>query len=206
MVPAMSLEFWVTSLVITATPGTGVLYTVSTGIARGRSASVAAAVGCTLGIVPHLAAAIFGAAALLRASGVAFDVLKYAGVAYLLYMAWRTIRETGELAVGETAARSPLRIISSAVLINLLNPKLTLFFFAFLPQFVDTHRSGATLQMLEMGGFFMAMTLAIFVVYGLLASAVRDRVLSRPRVTTWLRRVFAGSFVALSARLVVTER
>ena len=206
MVPAMSLEFWVTSLVITVTPGTGVLYTVSTGIARGRKASLAAAFGCTLGIVPHLTAAVVGAAALLRASGVAFDVLKYAGVAYLLYMAWRTLRETGDLATAASAPRSPLRIISSAVLINLLNPKLTLFFFAFLPQFVDPRRSGATWQMLELGGFFMALTLAIFVVYGLLASAVRDKVLSRPRFTRWVRRVFAGSFAALGARLILTDR
>ena len=202
----MSLEFWLTSLVITVTPGPGVLYTVSTGIARGRNASVAAAVGCTLGIVPHLAAAIFGAAALLRASGIAFEVLKYAGVAYLLYMAWRTLRETGELAVTGSAPRSPLRIISSAVLLNLLNPKLTLFFFAFLPQFVDPHQTGATWQMLELGVLFMAITLVIFVLYGLLAAAVRDKVLSRPRFTTWLRRVFAGSFAALGAKLVLTDR
>jgi threonine/homoserine/homoserine lactone efflux protein len=201
----MSLEFWLTSVVITVTPGTGVLYTVSTGLARGRDASVAAAVGCTLGIVPHLAAAIFGAAALLRAGGVAFDVLKYAGVAYLLYVAWRTLRDTGELALTQSSPRTPLRIIASAVLVNLLNPKLTLFFFAFLPQFVDS-RSGATVQMLELGGVFMAMTLAVFLVYGILASAVRDKVLSRPRITTWLRRIFSASFAALGARLVFTDR
>jgi len=142
----------------------------------------------------------------LEHKAVAFDVLKYAGVAYLLYMAWRTLRETGDLATAASAPRSPLRIISSAVLINLLNPKLTLFFFAFLPQFVDPRRSGATWQMLELGGFFMALTLAIFVVYGLLASAVRDKVLSRPRFTRWVRRVFAGSFAALGARLILTDR
>jgi threonine/homoserine/homoserine lactone efflux protein len=202
----MSLEFWLTSVVITVTPGTGVLYTVSTGIARGRDASVAAAVGCTLGIVPHLAAAIFGAAALLRAGGVAFDVLKYAGVAYLLYVAWRTLRDTGELALANSTPRTPLRIIASAVLVNLLNPKLTLFFFAFLPQFVDRRGSAATVQMLELGGVFMAMTLAIFLVYGILASAVRDKVLSRPRITTWSRRIFSASFAALGAKLVLTDR
>jgi threonine/homoserine/homoserine lactone efflux protein len=145
-------------------------------------------------------------AALLRTSGVAFRVLKYVDVAYLLYMAWRTLRETGEIAVTETAARSPLRIITSAVSLNLLDPKLTLFFFAFLPQFVDPHRTGATWQMLELGVHFMAMTLAIFLLYGLLAAAVRDKVLSRPRFTRWLRRIFAGSFAALGAKLVLTER
>jgi threonine/homoserine/homoserine lactone efflux protein len=202
----MSLEFWVTALIVTATPGTGVLYTVATGIARGRKASVAAAVGCTLGIVPHLTAAIFGAAALLRTSGVAFEVLRYAGVAYLLYIAVRTLRETGDMVAEKSSPRSALRIITSAVLINLLNPKLTLFFFALLPQFVDSAQSGATWKMLELGAVFMAVTLAIFVVYGMLAASVRDRVLSRPRVTAWLRRVFAGSFAALGARLVFAER
>jgi threonine/homoserine/homoserine lactone efflux protein len=106
----------------------------------------------------------------------------------------------------KSSPRSALRIITSAVLINLLNPKLTLFFFALLPQFVDSAQSGATWKMLELGAVFMAVTLAIFVVYGMLAASVRDRVLSRPRVTAWLRRVFAGSFAALGARLVFAER
>jgi threonine/homoserine/homoserine lactone efflux protein len=201
----MSVEFWLTALVVTATPGTGVLYTVSSGVVHGRRASVAAAVGCTLGIVPHLAAAIFGAAALLRASGLAFEVLKYAGVAYLLFLAWRTLRETGELTVAGSRPRSTSRIVVSAVLVNLLNPKLTLFFFALLPQFVAAHRGGATRQMLELGGCFMAVTLVVFVGYGLLAVATRDRVLSRPRFMVWLRRTFAGSFAALGARLACTE-
>jgi threonine/homoserine/homoserine lactone efflux protein len=202
----MSVEFWLTALIVTVTPGTGVLFTVSAGIVRGRKASVAAAVGCTLGIVPHLAAAIFGAAALLRASGLAFEVLKYAGVAYLLFLAWRTLRETGELTVAEAPTRSATRIITSAVLVNLLNPKLTLFFFALLPQFVESPRHGATWQMLELGGSFMAVTLIVFVIYGRLAVAARDRVLSRPRFMTWLRRAFAGSFAVLGAKLALTER
>jgi threonine/homoserine/homoserine lactone efflux protein len=202
----VSLQFWLTSLIITATPGTGVLYTLAAGIGGGRKASIAAAFGCTLGIVPHLAAAIFGAAALLRASGVAFDVMKYAGVAYLLYMAWTTLRQTGELTIGRASSSSVRRTVTSAVLVNLLNPKLTLFFFAFLPQFVEPGRTGQTQRMLGLSGIFMAMTLVIFVVYGLVAAAVRDKVLARPRVMVWLRRVFAGSFAALGARLIVTER
>jgi threonine/homoserine/homoserine lactone efflux protein len=206
MVGGMSVEFWLTALIVTATPGTGVLYTVSAGIARGRKASVAAAAGCTLGIVPHLAAAIFGAAALLRASGIAFEVLKYGGVGYLLFLAWRTLRETGELMVAESRPRSSLRIITSAVLINLLNPKLTLFFFALLPQFVQTPGAQATGQMLALGGAFMAVTLAVFIIYGLLAATARDTVLSRPRLLSWLRRAFAGSFALLGTKLAFTER
>jgi threonine/homoserine/homoserine lactone efflux protein len=202
----VSLQFWLTALVITATPGTGVLFTVAAAISGGRRTSIAAAFGCTLGILPHLVAALFGAAALLRAGGMAFAVMKYAGVAYLLYMAWATLRERGSLSVDRTSNASLRPVVTSAVLVNLLNPKLTLFFFAFLPQFVEPGRAGATRTMLELSGVFMAMTFVIFVLYGLLAAAVRDKVLSRPRVMAWLRRTFAASFVALGARLVVTDR
>jgi threonine/homoserine/homoserine lactone efflux protein len=202
----VSLQFWLTALVITATPGTGVLYTVAAGISGGRRPSIAAAFGCTLGILPHLAAAIFGTAALLRASGVAFDVMKYAGVAYLLFMAITTWRERGSLRVTRTSSPSLRRVVTSAVLVNLLNPKLTLFFFAFLPQFVEPGQAGATATMLELSGVFMAMTLVVFVAYGVLAATVRDNVLSRPRVLSWLRRTFAVSFAALGARLILTER
>ncbi len=202
----MSIEFWVTSLVIAVTPGTGVIYTLAAGLTRGTRASLIAAFGCTLGTVPHMAAAITGAAALLYASGVAFAVLKYAGVAYLLYMAWSTLRETGSLSVDDARApRSALQTITSAVLINLLNPKLTIFFFAFLPQFVVASQPRAVVRMLELSGAFMVVTFVVFAAYGLCAAAVRDKVISRPRVLTWMRRVFAGSFVGLSARLALTR-
>ena len=203
----MSAEFLLTSLVVVATPGTGVVYTLAAGLAAGARASLVAASGCTLGIVPHMAAAITGLAALLHTSAVAFGVLKYLGVAYLLWLAWSTLRERGALAVdAEAAPRSARRIVSTAVLINILNPKLTIFFFAFLPQFVPAGEPGAVPRMLLLSAVFMAMTLAVFALYGLFAAAVRDRVLSRPRVLAWMRRVFAGSFVALGARLAATRQ
>ncbi|MFD2093267.1 LysE family translocator [Blastococcus deserti] len=203
----MSVEFLLTTLVVVATPGTGVLYTLAAGLARGARASVVAAVGCTLGIVPHMVAAITGLAALLHTSAVAFQVLKYAGVAYLIYMAWSTLRDRGALAVEEEAApRSPGRVILSGVLINILNPKLTIFFFAFLPQFVPAGQPDALGRMLLLSGVFMVPTLVVFVGYGLCAAAVRTRVLVRPRVMDWFRRVLAGAFVALSARLALADR
>src|SRR5262249_29971000 len=157
------------------TPGPGVLYTLSAGLSRGARASVVAAVGCTLGIVPHILAAITGLAALLHASAVAFQSLKYAGVVYLLYMAWSTAREKGALVVDlARAPRSAARVIASGVLINLLNPKLTIFFFAFLPQFVDTAEPRAWPRMLELSGVFMLVTLIVFVIYGLFAAGVRN--------------------------------
>ena len=201
----MSTAFLLTTLVIVATPGTGVLYTLAAGLSRGARASVVAAFGCTLGIVPHMVAAITGLAALLNASALAFQTLKYVGVAYLVFMAVSMLRDRGTLTVEETAPVSAAKVIVSGVLINILNPKLTIFFFAFLPQFVSTDAAHASLRMLELSAVFMVVTLAVFALYGIFAAAVRDRVISRPRVITWMRRVFGGAFVALAGRLAFTD-
>ena len=203
----MSPEFLVTSLIVVATPGTGVLYTLAAGLARGSRASVIAAFGCTLGILPHLAAAILGLAALVHASALAFQTLKYLGVAYLLYMAWNTLREQGALTVEpDVDARSTRQLIVSAILVNLLNPKLSIFFLAFLPQFVHANDPDALAQMVGLSTVFMLLTFVVFVGYGLGAAALRQHVLTRPQVMKWLRRTFAGSFVALGARLALAER
>jgi len=203
----MSPEFLLTTLIIVVTPGTGVLYTLAAGLSRGARASVIAAVGCTLGIVPHMLAAITGLAALLHASALAFEVIKYLGVAYLIYMAWTMWRDSGVLTVDEGGApRSARRVIVEGILINILNPKLTIFFFAFLPQFVRPGDRTALGQMLLLSGVFMAVTLVVFVLYGLFAAAVRRHVISRPRLVTGIRRTFAVAFVALGARLALTER
>jgi threonine/homoserine/homoserine lactone efflux protein len=203
----VSAAFLVTSLLIVATPGTGALFTIAAGLSRGPRASLVAAFGCTLGIVPHLAAAITGAAAVLHASGVAFEAVKVLGVAYLLYMAWATWRESGPLTVqADTRPRSPLRVVASAVLVNLLNPKLTLFFFAFLPQFVPTSQPDALARMLGLSIVFMLMTFVVFAAYGVFAAAVRTHLLARPRIMAWLRRAFAASLVGLGAKLASTSR
>jgi threonine/homoserine/homoserine lactone efflux protein len=203
----MSIAFLLTTLIVVASPGIGVLYTVAAGLAYGPRASAIAAFGCTLGIVPHLAAALAGLAAVFYTSAVAFQALKYVGVAYLLFLAWRTLRETGTLTPETGAvARTPRQMIASAVLANLLNPKLSLFFFAFLPQFVSAHDPHRLLTMLELSSVFMILTFVVFVGYGLLAAAMRRHVLGRPRVLTWMRRTFAGAFVALSAKLALASR
>jgi threonine/homoserine/homoserine lactone efflux protein len=203
----VSLEFLITSLIVVVAPGTGVLYTLATGLSRGSRASVFAAFGCTLGIVPHMAAAILGLAALLHASAVAFHTFKYVGVAYLLYMAWNTLRERGALKVErELGARSAAQVAATGVLVNILNPKLSIFFLAFLPQFISAHESQPLARMLELSAVFMLMTFVVFVGYGLFAASLRDRVISRPRVMTWMRRTFAGAFVVLGLRLALAGR
>jgi threonine/homoserine/homoserine lactone efflux protein len=203
----MSVDFLLTSLIVVASPGTGVLYTLAAGLSRGSRASVVAAVGCTLGIIPHMAAAIMGLAALLHASALAFQTVKYLGVAYLLYMAWNTLREKGALAVeSQTGPRSARQVIVSAILINILNPKLSIFFFAFLPQFVTAGDPHALSRMLALSAVFMLLTLAVFIGYGLCAASIRTHVISRPRALAWMRRACAGAFVALGAKLALAER
>ena len=252
----MTLEFLITSLIVIVSPGTGVLYTLAAGLSRGARASVVAAFGCTLGIVPHMAAAILGVAALLHTSALAFQTFKWLGVAYLLYMAWSALRERGALQVrsGEVGTGSPhdrttkqkveagtpqpfvpaqagtqgqaerkswvpasagtnggqiradLRVTIEGILINILNPKLSIFFFAFLPQFVSVGEAHPLGHMLMLSVVFMALTFLVFVGYGLFAAKVREHVISRPRVLTWMRRTFAAAFVALGAKLALAER
>jgi threonine/homoserine/homoserine lactone efflux protein len=203
----MTWDFLLTSLIVVVAPGTGVLYTLAAGLSRGGRASVVAAFGCTLGIVPHMAAAILGVAALLHTSAVAFQTFKYLGVAYLLYMAWNTLRERGALKVEkEIGARSALRVTVTGILINILNPKLSIFFLAFLPQFVNAGEPHPVAQMVELSIVFMLMTFVVFVGYGLFAASIRDHVITRPRVLTWMRRSFAAAFVGLGVKLALADR
>lgn len=203
----MSIEFLITSFIVVVSPGTGVLYTLATGLSRGARASVVAAFACTVGIVPHMAAAILGLAALLHTSALAFQTFKYLGVAYLLYMAWSTLREHGALSVEtEQNAKSSMQITVTGILINILNPKLSIFFLAFLPQFVHADEAHPLTEMLALSAVFMLMTFVVFVGYGLFAAAIRDHVVSRPKVMTWMRRAFAGAFAALGAKLALADR
>ena len=203
----MSFAFLPTSLIIVASPGTGALCTIATGLSRGGRASIVAAFGCTLGILPHLAAAILGLAAILHTSALAFQSFKYLGAAYLLYMAWTNLRDTGALSAEPIdAPRSPIKVTVTAVLINILNPKLSIFFFAFLPQFIGIGDAHPLVRMMGLSAVFMLMTFAVFAVYGIFAAAMRDCVISKPRVLVWLRRSFAAAFVALGVKLAFAER
>jgi threonine/homoserine/homoserine lactone efflux protein len=204
---AVTVEFLITSLIVIVSPGTGVLYTLAAGLSRGSRASIIAAFGCTLGIVPHMAAAILGLAALLHASALAFQAFKWLGVVYLLYMAWQALREHGALHVErDIGAGSALKVTVTAILINILNPKLSIFFFAFLPQFVSSGDAHPLAHMAGLSAVFMALTFIVFVGYGLFAAAIRNHVISRPRVLTWMRRTFAAAFVVLGAKLALAER
>ncbi|WP_142846658.1 LysE family translocator [Telmatospirillum sp. J64-1] len=199
----MDMEYFVTSLIVVVSPGTGVIFTVATGLSQGARSGIAAAFGCTLGILPHMAAALLGLAALLQSNPRAFLALKLLGGAYLLYMAWSILRRHGPLAMEERSAASSVRqVVLSAILLNLLNPKLPLFFFAFLPQFVDPQQPSPLGSLLVLSLIFMLLTFAVFAVYGAAAAWMRRHVLARPAVMAGMRGIFALAFLLLALRLL----
>ncbi|MDS1269175.1 LysE family translocator [Lipingzhangella sp. LS1_29] len=199
-------EFLVTTLVVVAIPGSGVLYTIAVGLSRGGAMSALAALGCSLGVVPHLALAVSGLAAVVHTSPVVYRTVTYLGVAYLLYVAWSTLRARGAVAGSEHATPAAAgRVVVTAVAVNLLNPKLTLFFLAFLPQFVPAGAPDAAVRMAGLGGVFIAVTLVVFLGYGRFAAVLRRHVVTRPLAMTWIRRVCAVTFVALALRLAVAQ-
>ncbi len=198
----ISIQFLLTAFVVCIAPGTGVIYTLALGLGQGRRAAIAAAAGCTVGIVPHLAAATLGLAALLHTSALVFQIVKFAGVAYLLYLAWQALKADGALAVRPDAAAQPsLKIAQRGALINILNPKLSIFFLALLPPFLSGNPSTATTEMILLGAIFMGMTFAIFVLYGVFAAFARNQLLQSEIIMRWLNRSFAAIFAALGLRL-----
>jgi threonine/homoserine/homoserine lactone efflux protein len=200
-------EFLITSLIVVLIPGTGVIYTVSNGLFLGWRASIAAAIGCTAGIIPHLAASILGLSAILHMSAMAFQVIKFAGAAYLLYLAWSMWRENGPLNFNSPKVKNNFRqIITKGFLINILNPKLSIFFLAFLPLFVSPTGASPSLQMLALSGVFMALTLIVFIFYGLSANGVRSYITHSPKITSMLQRMFAATFAVLGIKLAMTDQ
>lgn len=205
--PMPSYEYLLTSLIVVLIPGTGVIFTISAALVHGRRAALYAALGCTAGILPHLLATVLGLAALLHASAVAFQLLKFAGVAYLFYIAVATWRDRASFAVSSDQRRQTAgQWVIKAFLLNILNPKLSIFFLAFLPQFVDPAQGSPLLQLAQLSAVFMLMTFVVFVAYGLLAHAFRRTVIEAPRVQSWLRRGFAGVFAGLGVHLALAER
>ncbi|MFZ7110846.1 MAG: LysE family translocator [Desulfatiglandales bacterium] len=200
-------EFLLTSLIVVLIPGTGVIYTVSTGLFLGWRASISAAFGCTAGIIPHLSASVLGLSAILHMSAVAFQCVKFAGAIYLLYLAWSMWRETGGIRFNSPSSRNALRRIAlRGFLLNILNPKLSIFFLAFLPLFISPGASSPMFELFILSGVFMAMTLIVFILYGVAANGVSRRVINSPKLILWLQRSFAATFAALGVKLAMTDR
>jgi threonine/homoserine/homoserine lactone efflux protein len=200
----LSTQFLLTAFVVVLAPGTGVIYTLALGLGRGRVAAMWAALGCTLGIVPHLLAATLGLAAVLHASALLFNLVKLAGVAYLLFLACSALRSGGALRIEPRTQTEPgIAVARRGALINILNPKLSIFFLSLLTPFLSGDPATVTRETVLLGGVFMAMTFGIFLLYGLFAAAARDWILGSARVMAWLNRSFAAIFALLAGRLAL---
>ena len=199
----MTPEYLLTVFIVCVAPGIGVVYTLSMTLGGGMRAGLPAVIGCTLATAVHLALALAGLAAVLHVSALLFQTLKWAGVAYLLWMAWGALKGAGALAVEASEPPGAGRIVWRGILLNLLNPKLPLFFLAFLPQFIPAGTAGPTLLLVQLGLGFVAMTFVVFLLYALLAGTMRARLLASARAMAWLRRAFAASFAALGLRLAL---
>ena len=202
----MSVEFLLTSLVVVLIPGTGVVYTVSSSIGGGRRRGMFAAFGCTLGIVPHMLAAMLGLSAVMQAGSVAFEVVRWAGVGYLVFMGASMIREAGALPLDDAPVEPMGHVVRRAILLNVLNPKLTVFFFAFLPQFLDASPGLFDAELIWLGAVFMLMTFAVFAVYAYASAAFRDLVLAAPVARRWVERALGAFLIGFAAKLASTDR
>jgi threonine/homoserine/homoserine lactone efflux protein len=200
-------EFLLTSLVVVLIPGTGAIYTITTGLTLKWRASLAAAIGCTLGIVPHILASILGLSALLNMSAQVFSALKLAGAAYLLYLAWNMWRDSGTLEIKKkNTETNPAQIIIKAIAINLLNPKLTIFFFAFLPLFVSKGSASPTMEMILLSAIFMGITLIVFALYGILSSRVSAYLMSSSQAIKRLQQAFAVILAGFAVELALSRK
>ena len=203
----INTEFLLTSLAVILIPGTGAIYTITTGITHKGRASLAAAFGCTLGILPHILASVLGLSAILNMSAHIFSAIKMVGAAYLLYLAWNMWREAGKLAFKQEGHETSAgQIILKAITINLLNPKLTLFFFSFLPLFITENSSAPSMEMLQLSAVFMGLTLLVFTLYGLLASSVRTYLINSSRAVKRMQQAFAVVIAAFAVKLALTEK
>ena len=203
--PAQLALFCAAVFVLALTPGPDIIYVLTRGLSQGRKAAVFAAIGFNLGIIVHTLAAALGISALLRASALAFGLVKWAGAAYLIYIGIKTLRDRSGFAAGRSAPISSGRILRETIVANVLNPKVALFFLAFLPQFGNADHGSPALQMVLLGLLFMGVSFPVFCLVALFSGVIGDRLRSNPRYSDWLRRAAGTVLVGLGLRLALLE-
>ena len=200
------LLFLAASMAITVAPGPDNLQVLARGISQGRAAGLVAALGFAAGISFHTTLAALGVAALLKSSPVAFEAVKLAGAAYLVWIGIKAIRSKGLSSAHERPSQPLAVVFRQSVIGNLLNPKVTLFFIVFLPQFVNPHGGQSVmLQMFELGGVFMLQTVAVFSVFGVAAGMIGAYLKRRPKVGVWLDRLAGATFIGLGIRVAFKD-
>lgn len=206
MTEATFLYFLMASMALTIAPGPDNIFVMTQGITRGRKPAIVTALGMCSGISVHTIAAAFGISAVFYSSAVAFNMVKYAGAAYLLYLAYRTMKERSAVTFSGADDRNGSALFKRGFIMNVLNPKVALFFLAFLPQFVTPDARYFPLQMLLLGFIFMVQAVIIFCLIGYFSGSIGRFLLSRPEVARRLDWLTAGVFASLGIRLAFAER
>ncbi|WP_024347671.1 LysE family translocator [Lacrimispora indolis] len=197
--------FFITSFIIILIPGTGVIYTISVGVSKGKKASILAAFGCTAGIIPHLCISIALSSLLVKMSSSAFTIIKLLGALYLLYLGVGMMLSKTKLKLENAKLENnPVPIVCRGILINLLNPKLTLFFFSFLPQYVNSNGKNYVIESLTYGLAFMILTLIVFMGYGILGGTAKKLIISSPKRINLLQKFFGIIFIVFAVQLALS--
>ncbi|MFC7442206.1 LysE family translocator [Laceyella putida] len=201
------LTFLAYSVSLTLLPGPDILFVLSQSVFQGKKDGLAISLGLCTGLIAHTLAAALGVSMILYHSALAFHVLKIAGVAYLLYLAWQSLKATGEASLQPAEKKQSLgALYKRGILMNLLNPKVSIFFLAFFPQFVEAQAGHVPLQMLTLGFVFIAQALVIFTAVSLIAGKLGERFLQKHLKGKWVNYGTAGIFALLGIRLAFVEK
>lgn len=201
------LYFIAVSMLLTIAPGPDILYVITQSITRGKRAGIATALGLSTGLIVHTTAAAFGVSAILQQSAIAFTILKYAGAIYLFFLAWKAFQEKEHLLSDKPVQNKGTgSLYRQGIYMNILNPKVGLFFLAFLPQFVNSNAGNSSEQMVLLGILFMLQTIIIFSTVATFAGIFSNKILSRPNIAKYINYVKCSVFALIGIKLVLTDR
>lgn len=200
----ISLPYLITSIIVILLPGPGSIYTVSTAMNNTKEKSIIAALGCTVGIVPHLCLGILAMFMMHQLPDIIMNLIKLFGAMYLIYLGYKMLTDSGKITLSTTSKDTKSsKLFYEGILLNLLNPKLTLFFISFLPQYLIQNHSSYILQTISLGLVFMLLTLLVFVCYGVLANELRKRFLSSTSRMSWINKIFGILFILFAFKLYI---
>ena len=208
MIEPTQLAYFITaSVALTILPGPDILFVLTQSISGGKMAGIATASGLCTGVLFHTTAAALGVSAILYKSALAFTILKYAGAVYLLYLAFKTLKEGDRLLFSGDAGESDFSLLyRRGIFMNLLNPKVSLFFLAFLPQFVNTNVGNVSFQMVFLGVVFLIQALVVFFLVSVFSGYIGVRIMDRPGVGRYVNRAKAGIFSVIGLELAFSSR
>ncbi len=206
MTASTMLYFLGASIALTLAPGPDNIFVMTQGITRGRRPAIITALGMCSGVTVHTVAAAFGLSAIFHTSAIAFNVVKYAGALYLLYLAYRTMKDRSTIAFSNKDDRPVAALFKRGFIMNVLNPKVAMFFLAFLPQFVTPDMPHLSLYILLLGAIFMFQAVIVFCLIGYFAGNIGSYLQKRPRIAKQFDWITSGVFASLAIRLALVER